>query len=110
MAWFFKEVGDGMQASAPTNALQELFLSNRMAMAKLGQQWPDGAALFSKYDLRRNVVTLYVTAEAAWIAIEQGFSVCEKPPVADLSLLFGSQEDWGRHFPGEQPHRSRGGA
>jgi len=110
MPWHSKELGDGMQAFAPTNLMLQAFMNRAIELARSGLQWPDGAALFSKYDLRRNVVTAYITPEAGDLAAALGFKPCEKPDRgADLhdsiGMLFGSQAAWEIHYP-----RAKGGS
>jgi hypothetical protein len=56
--------------------------------------------MFSMYPVETNVVTVYLTPEYAHIAhLLEGFEPCEKPPLKDIGLEFGSQEAWRIHFP-----------
>lgn len=107
MSWYSKELGDGVEAFKPTDTFQQAFFAWSMSLAKQGRQLPPGAALFSKYDLQRNIVTAYITPEAAMVAQTLGFAESPKPTIEDLGLLFGSPQAWDIHFPGETPRRSR---
>jgi hypothetical protein len=107
MPWYSRELGDGMQAFAPTNAIQQIFMNRAIELARAGREWPGGAALFSRYDLRRNVVTAYITPEAGDLAVILGFEPCDKPDRGvdihdSIGMLFGTQTAWEIHFPREE--------
>ena len=95
-AWYCKELGDGVAAFGPTGKIQEAFL----ALAQVGSIASD-LAVFSRYDLESNVVTVYFTPSASLLASAFGATPCEKPsPEGRLSLLVGDGRSWELHFPG----------
>ena len=101
MPWFSKEIGDGMQAFGPTNRLQQVFWQLTLQAAQRGElQLHGGPSLWSKYDLERNVVTVYISPEGEQVARAlDGFAECQKPDVDDIGLLYGNASDWARHYP-----------
>ena len=48
--WHSKELGDGVEAFAPTTRIQESFLTLAQTQARTGH-YPFDAAVFSRYDL-----------------------------------------------------------
>ena len=95
-SWYSKELGDGVEAYKPTMKIMEAFLS----LAKAGHYSPD-AAVFSRYDLVTNVVTIYFSPSAELLAQAFVAVPCEKPiPRGDLGLIVGDARAWEVHFPG----------
>lgn len=94
--WYCKDLGDGVVAFGPSSQIQEAFL----ALAQAGGPSSD-LAVFSRNDLRTNVVTVYFTPSASVLASAFGATPCEKPsPEGKLSLLVGDARSWEIHFPG----------
>ena len=59
------------------------------------------AAVFSRYDLETNVVTVYFTPLAELLAKRFGAVPCEKPiPKKGFSLIVGDVRTLEAHFPG----------
>ena len=95
-SWHSKELGDGVEAYKPTTEIQEAFLS----LVKAGQYSSD-AAVFSRYDLETNVVTVYFTPSAELLAKAFVAVPCEKPiPNGNLALIVGDVKAWEVYFPG----------
>jgi hypothetical protein len=99
--WHSKNVGDGIEAFEPSSKLHEAFF----ALAKAGGLSPS-IGVFSRYDLRANVVTWYFSPEAALLAQAFSAAPCEKPtPEPGFGLLVGDMRSWEAHFPGYVPSR-----
>lgn len=96
--WCSKDLGDGVQAFAPTKEIQNVFLP---LFAASGQ--PIDMSVFSLYDLEKNIVTAYFSPGAAALAKMFGASPCEKPRnEGRLSLLVGDARCWQLFYPTEQ--------
>ncbi|MGH6753638.1 MAG: hypothetical protein ACREDP_15870, partial [Bradyrhizobium sp.] len=95
--WFSLELGDGVEAFAPTRKMQDAF------MAAFKTQGVGEMALFSRYDTRANVVTAYFSPAAKLLAESFGAKPCEKPSITGLGLLAGDARCWEWFFPGERP-------
>ena len=94
-SWYSKDLGDGVAAFGPTRKMQEAFIE----LAKAGVYSHD-LAVFSRYDLRRNVVTVYFTPSAQLLAEAFDATPCEKPvPEKGFSLIVGDARSWEIHFP-----------
>lgn len=94
--WHSKDVGDGSQAFEPSRRLHDDFFS----LASIGGL-SAGIAVFSRYDLRRNVVTWYFSPEAELLAKTYGAIPCAKPtPTEGFGLSVGDMRAWEVHFPG----------
>ena len=107
--WNSKELGDGVEAFVPTARIQESFLTLAQTQARTGQYSID-AAVFSRYDLETNVVTVYFTPSAELLALAFGATPCEKPvPTGDFALIVGDVRAWDAHFPGYLERRRSGG-
>ena len=101
--WYSKEVGDGLEAFQPSSKLHEAFF----AMAKAGNV-PANIGVFSRYDLRANVVTWYFSPEAEVLASMFGAISCEEPvPSRGFGLLVGDARSWEAHFPGYLENRHK---
>jgi DhnA family fructose-bisphosphate aldolase class Ia len=99
MTWFSKNVGDGVAAFGPTHRVTAAFV----ALAGDHSVSAD-AAIFSRYDVPTNVVTLYFSPTADIMATAFGATPCTKPnPDRDLALLVGDFNSWSIHFPGYDP-------
>lgn len=72
--WYSKELGDGVEAYAPSHKIQEAFFPLFSAAGN-----PIDMAVFSRYDLERNIVTAYFSPSAAALAKSFGAQPCEKP-------------------------------
>ncbi len=92
--WFSKQLGNGVDAHAPSIAIQEAFLP---MFARAGN--PTDMAVFSRYDLRENTVTVYFSPAASQLAQTFGAAPCEKPSFENLSLLVGDQRSIDSLFP-----------
>lgn len=99
--WHSKDLGDGVDALVPTTQIQEAF---EAAYVAAGQ--PAGMAVFSRYDLRVNVVTVYFTPEASVLAHAFGASPCAKPSSEGIGLSVGEHRAWERYFPERLADRS----
>jgi len=64
---------------------------------------PIGKAMFSRYDLHKNVVTVYFSPAAKVMAGWFGAKPCEKPSITGLALEAGDIRCWQELFPGEEP-------
>jgi len=94
--WYRKDLGDGIAAFGPTKTIQDAFIK----LAEL-QGLSSDLAVFSKYDLQSNNVTVYFTPSAKLLAEDFNAKPCEKPTPQDhLSLLVGDARSWEVHFPG----------
>ncbi|QBQ55773.1 hypothetical protein [Nitrosococcus wardiae] len=97
--WYSKDVGDGVAALGPSTAIQRAFLR----VVDQGRFTTD-MAVFSRYDLSRNVVTLYFTPSASALAVKFGATPSEKPiPDSRFARLVGDQKSWDIHFPNYEP-------
>lgn len=106
--WHSKELGDGLEAFAPTSKIQEAFLNLAYTQARTGQYSTD-AAVFSRYDLKANVVTVYFTPSAELLAKAFGATPCEQPVPSDgFALIVGDARAWDAHFPGYLERRRSG--
>ena len=95
-SWHSKELGDGVEANKPTREIQKAFLTLTIA-----RRYSSDAAVFSRYDLETNVVTIYFTPSAELLAKKFGAVPCEKPiPKKGFSLIAGDDSTWEAHFPG----------
>jgi len=92
--WFSIELGDGVQAYEPSTKILEEFMPAYIAAGQ-----PYDLAVFSKYDLSKNMVTVYFTPAAEDMANSFGATACDKPTIEKLSLLAGDQRALGIHFP-----------
>lgn len=93
--WYSKNLGNSSEAFAPTNAIQEafvpLFVENRN---------PVDMAVFSRYDLEKNIVTAYFSPRAEILAKMFGAQPCEKPKnEGHLSLSVGDAHCWQLFYP-----------
>lgn len=95
--WYSKELGDGVQAFAPTMQILEAFLP---ASVTAGQ--PIYMAIFSRYDLETNIITVYFSPAAASLAKIFNATPCKKPSFERLGLLVGDQQSVGVLFPETQ--------
>ena len=99
-SWYSKELGDGVEAFVPTTDIQNGFLTLAQSQAQLGRYSFD-AAVFSRYDLETNVVTVYFTPSAELLATAFRASPCTKPvPTEGFALIVGDARAWEAHFRG----------
>jgi hypothetical protein len=91
--WFSKCLGNGVNAFKPQSEIQEQFMVTFLA---LGQ--PKGMAVFSKYDLEKNIVTVYFSPATNELALQFGAKECEKPSLINLGLLVGDQSAFNIYF------------
>ena len=106
--WHSKVLGDGVEAFVPTSKIQEAFLTLAQSQARTGH-YPTDAAVFSRYDSKTNVVTVYFTPSAELLAVAFGAAPCEKPaPTGDFGLIVGDARVWEAHFPGHLERRRSG--
>lgn len=96
--WYSKDLGDGIDANAPSGQIQDAFLP---LFAAAGQ--PTDMAVFSRYDLEKNIVTVYFSPGASALAKMFCATPCEKPKKEGrLSLLVGDQRCLKLFFPSAQ--------
>ncbi len=93
-SWYSLDLGDGVEAFAPTHRIQEIFQAFFRAAGL-----PTDMALFSRYDLGTNVVTVYVPPRAKSLALAIDAKPCERPSREGLSLLLGHADAWSVLFP-----------
>ena len=106
--WHSKVLGDGVEAFVPTSKIQAAFLTLAQSQARTGH-YPTDAAVFSRYDSKTNVVTVYFTPSAELLAVAFGAVPCEKPgPIGDFGLIVGDARAWEAHFPGHLERRRSG--
>jgi len=96
--WFSKDLGDGVAAFQPTGEIQEAFVTFFSASG-----CPVDMAIFSRYDLSKNIVTVYFTPSTERFARGLGAVPCDKPESKGIGLLVGDQGAWDFFFPN---HRS----
>ena len=83
--WYSKDLGDGIDANAPSKQIRETFLP---LFAAAG--CPMDMAVISHYGLEKNVVTVYFSPGASALAKAFGAVPCEKPKkVEGFKLLVG---------------------
>ena len=93
--WYSKDLGDGIDANAPSGQIQEAFPP---LFAAAGA--PLDMAVFSHYDLEKNVVTVYFSPGASVLAKTFGAAPCEKPKkVKGFGLLVGEQRSVEFFYP-----------
>ena len=88
--WYSKALGDGVDALGPTTQIQQAY-----AALDLAARLPIDHALFSYYDLRTNVVTVYFSPSASSLAKSFDAIPCEKPTNKEgFGLLNGDLRVW----------------
>lgn len=100
-SWHSKALGDGVAAAAPSMKILEAFSPLYIAAGQ-----PADMAVFSRYDLEANVVTVYFTPGAAQLASLFGAKPCDKPSSEGIGLLVGDARAWKLFFP-ERLRKSR---
>lgn len=94
-SWYSKDLGDGVSAFGPTLKIQEALKE----IVKAGVYSRD-LAVFSQYDSRKNVVTVYFSPSARLLAEAFDSTPCEKPvPEKGFALIVGDARNWEIHFP-----------
>ena len=102
--WQSKALGTGVSAATPSTAIQEAFGPAFIAAGR-----PSGMAVFSRYDMRNDVVTAYFSPASGTLAAGFGASPCPKPePDNRLALLVGDATSWDIHFPEYSAQRRQG--
>ena len=92
--WYSVDLGDGVAAYQPSSEMQQKFF---LILATAGA--PHDMALFSKYDLKKNIVTVYFTPSSQKMANSYNATPCDKPSYDDLSLLVGDARVWDIFYP-----------
>jgi hypothetical protein len=92
--WHSKALGDGVDASAPSQRIQQLFKPMFLASGR-----PSSMAVFSRHDRQANVVTAYFSPAAVRLAGLFGATPCDKPTGERIGLLVGDARSWEIHFP-----------
>ena len=103
-SWYYKELGGGLAAFGPSTKIMEAFMTLAIAGA-----YSHDLAVFGRYDLQKNVVTVYFTPSASLLAAAFDATSCEKPiPQKGFVLFVGDARSWDIHFPGylSGPERS----
>lgn len=99
-SWYSKELGDGVEAFEPTTEIQDKFFELTMKRI-LSVDNSSDVAVFSRYDLKTNVVTVYFSPSAKPLAKVFDATPCNKPvPTEDLALIASVNQAWDLHFPG----------
>lgn len=92
--WQSGNLGDGIAAYKPSMQIQEVFTPLFVAAG-----CPHDMAVFSRYDLDKNIVTAYFSPSAYETARIFNATPCEKPTSSDLALLIGDVRCWQIFFP-----------
>ena len=92
--WHSKALGNGVASAAPSTRIQKMF-----SPAFVASGLRSDMAVFSRYDVRTDVVTAYFSPGAAHLAALFGATPCDKPAGDDLGLLVGPSRCWEIHFP-----------
>lgn len=93
--WFLVDLGDGIEAYEPSLKIQKAF-SPIFLLAKC----PKNMAVFSRYDLKKNIVTAYFTPSAHQLAKMFKAVPCKQPSKQKLGMLVGDVRAWEIYFPG----------
>ena len=98
--WYSKQLGDGIQAYGPSDEIKKAFLPMHVLAGQ-----PIEMAVFSRYDLHANIVTVYFSPAAKDLAAIFSATPCERPNRGDeesgkLGLLIGSPYCWDSLYPG----------
>lgn len=106
MTWFCLDLGNGMDAYAPTQRVQAAFMA-----VFLREPAGSGRAVFSRHNSRDDSLQVYFTPETADIARQFNARPCPKPSTADgrISLLAGDADALALRFPEQGPDRGQGG-
>ena len=88
--WFSINLGNGLNALKPTQKIRKTIETALL----LGAETPQNVSVFSKYDLRRQIITVYFTPGAIEYAKLFGAKPCKKPLSKDIDLLVGSWSHW----------------
>ena len=89
--WYSRDVGDGDAAYEPVRKTFETFFT--------AASLPKDMALFSCFDVERNVVRVYLSPACHSVALAIGAKSCDKPNPKGLSLLYGHSDAWKLLFP-----------
>jgi len=93
--WYSKALGDGIDSLKPTTQIQEAYLALD-EVARL----PVDCAVFSYYDMRTNIVTVYFSPTAKHLADLFDASPCAKPKNKEgFGLIVGDMRAWDLLFP-----------
>ena len=92
--WYSINLGDGIAAYEPSSKIQEAFTPFFIAAG-----CPHDMAVFSRYDLKENIVTAYFSPSAYEIARLFNATPCEKPSRHRLGLLIGDVRVWDIFHP-----------
>jgi len=92
--WFSVALGDGIAAYEPSLKIQEAFTPFFISAG-----CPQDMAVFSRYDLKQNIVTAYFTPSASNIAKLFKAIPCDKPSRPQLGLLVGDARIWDIFYP-----------
>lgn len=92
--WYSKTLGDGVSAHEPSYLIKRAFVP-----AWVSAGCPITMAVFSRYDLRENIVTVYFTPEAEQLAKSFNATPCEKPSADRLGTLVGHPLAFEAHYP-----------
>lgn len=92
--WQSVELGDGITAYKPSVQIQKMFTPFFVAAG-----CPHDMAVFSRYDVDKNIVTAYFSPLAHETARIFNATPCEKPSNTDLALLIGDVRCWQIFFP-----------
>jgi hypothetical protein len=89
--WYSRDVGDGDIGFKPVRRIFETFFKATNLRSDM--------ALFSVYDVERNVVRVYLSPACYSVAHAIGAKPCDKPDPEGLSLLYGHSGAWSAFFP-----------
>lgn len=93
--WHSVDLGDGIDARAPTEQIQQAYL-----LVASATRLPTDCAVFSYYDLHTNIVTVYFSPSAVKLATMFKATPCQKPKNKEgFGLLVGDSRAWGLLFP-----------
>lgn len=94
--WYSKELGDGMMAYLPLDAIEAEFKPRFKAAGK-----PDTMAVFKRHELGSGLfcdVTAFFSPAAAEVAKACDAEPCHPPHGDDITLVFGNTNCWTALF------------
>jgi hypothetical protein len=89
--WYAKRIGNTRTGFGALNEIQQLFLTCYMAS---GQS--SGVAVFVKYNIDMDEVTVFLTPESTSLADKLGATACEAP-VPGIILVVGDRRAYEKY-------------
>lgn len=94
--WYSKDLGDGMMAYLPLEAIEAEFEPRFEAAGR-----PDNMAVFKQHEFGSGLhcnATAYLSPAAAEVARACDATPCPPPPADDITLVAGNKACWTRLF------------